>query len=114
MLTGRMNAPRRSFFFWTMDSILPPPPHPARRVGREELIRSIRPPFYRKLSALPRRLLQLHPMRALVGRALRRLPAVEQLRIKRMDFDAERAADGERVLSVGAPQRHREVTAGTG
>src|SRR5262244_2832185 len=46
MLTGRMKAPRRSFF-WAMVSILPRPDHSARRVGREELIRSIGTLFYR-------------------------------------------------------------------
>src|ERR1043166_2376611 len=46
MLTGRMKAPRRSFF-WAMASILPSNGRAARRVGREELIHSIRTPFYR-------------------------------------------------------------------
>src|SRR5215471_19344524 len=46
MLTGRMKAPRRSFF-WAMASILPRPAPTTRRVRREELIRSIRTLFYR-------------------------------------------------------------------
>ncbi len=54
------------------------------------------------------------PCAPLYGGALRRPPVLQQLRVERMDLNAERPADRERVLRLGSPQWHREVAAGTG
>ncbi len=53
-------------------------------------------------------------MRAAVLHGRGGLPALEHVGRGLVDLDAERAADGERVAGVGAPERHREIAAGAG
>src|SRR5437660_10850118 len=64
--------------------------------------------------SFPSGLLPPHAVCAPVDWALGRLPILEQLRVERVDLDAERPADRERILRLGAPQWHREVAAGAG